>query len=116
MGAVYMEKIKPSFDTTKEELQSRIDYMMSEKTRIEELSKVDIKQAIADFRALRRFADDEWHELTLARNEEACMHNQALASYKSFFTHLHFQSGHVNKENLHWNLDEFNQANSGFKL
>ena len=59
-----MEKIKPSFDTTKEELQSRIDYMMSEKTRIEELSKVDIKQAIADFRALRRFADDEWHELT----------------------------------------------------
>lgn len=84
MGAVYMEKIKPSFDTTKEELQSRIDYMMSEKTRIEELSKVDIKQAIAGFRALRRFADDEWHELTLARNEEACMHNQALASYKSF--------------------------------
>ncbi|MEE5987561.1 hypothetical protein L1O48_02405 [Ligilactobacillus equi] len=111
-----MEKIKPSVDTTKEELRDRIDYMMSEKTRIEELSKVNTKQAIADFRVLRRFANDEWHELTLARNEEACMHNQALASYKSFFTHLHLQSGRVNKENLHWNLDEFDQANGGFEL
>lgn len=111
-----MEKIKPSVDTTKEELQSRIDYMMSEKVRIEELSKTDTKQAIVDFRVLRKFAEDEGHELTLARNEEACRYNQALSSYKSFFTHLHFQSGPVTKENLHWNLDEFDQANMGFKL
>lgn len=111
-----MEKIKPSINTTKEELQGRIDYMMSEKRRIEELSKINLKQAIADFRILRKFADGEWNELILVRNEEACMYNQALANYKDFFTHLHFQPGRVNEKNLHWNLDEFSQANRGFKI
>lgn len=111
-----MEAINPSVNTTKEELQKRIDYMVNEASRLEELAKTDKYGAMKQFIVLKKFANNDYHILTLQKNEEAVNNNQYLLRYQGFFAHLHFTAGKIPLKLLHRNLDEFSQANLGFKL
>ena len=111
-----MEIIIPSDNTTKEELQERIDYMVNEASRLEKLARTDEGKAMNGFRVLKNFANKECHVLNLQKNEETVNKNPYLSSYQRFFNHLHFTSGKTPLRLLYWNLDEFHQANRGFKL
>lgn len=111
-----METIIPSDNTTKEELQERIDYMVNEASRLEKLAMTDKDEAMIRFRVLKSFANKECHVLNLQKNEEIVNKNPYLSSYQRFFNHLHFTSGKTPLKLLYWNLDEFHQANMGFKL
>lgn len=111
-----METIIPSDNTTKEELQDRIDYMVNEASRLKKLAMTDKDEAMIRFRVLKNFANKECHVLNLQKNEETVIKNPYLSSYQKFFNHLHFTSGKTPLKLLYWNLDEFHQANMGFKL
>ena len=111
-----METIVPSVDTTKEELQERVDYMVNTASHLEELAETDEHEAMKEFIALKNFAYEEYHVLTLQKNEKAVNSNVHLSNYRGFFTHLHFTAGKVPLRLLHWNLDEFHQANMGCRL
>ncbi len=111
-----MDTIVPSINTTKEELQRRIDYMVNEAARLEKLEETDSHEAMRRFIILKNFAYDEYHVLSLQKYEKVVSSNPYLSNYRGFFTHLHFTSGKVPIKLLHWNLDEFHQANMEFKL
>lgn len=111
-----METIIPSDNTTKEELQERINYMVNEASRLEKLARTDEVKGMNGFRVLKNFANKECHVLNLQKNEETVNKNPYLSSYQRFFNHLHFTSGKTHLRLLYWNLDEFHQANRGFKL
>lgn len=111
-----MDAIIPSVATTKRELQERIDYMVNEAFRLETLAKVNEREAMKQFIVLRNFANNEYHILTLQKNEAAVNTNHYLLRYKGFFAHLHFTAGKIPLKLLHRNLDEFSQANLSFKL
>ena len=66
-----METIVPSVDTTKEELQERVDYMVNTASHLEELAETDEHEAMKEFIALKNFAYEEYHVLTLQKNEKA---------------------------------------------
>lgn len=111
-----MDAINPSVDTTKRELQERIDYMVNEASRLQKLAKINEYEAMKQFMVLKNFANDEYRILTLHKNEEAVNSNQCLLKYQGFFGHLHFTAGKIPLKLLHRNLDEFFQANLVFKL
>lgn len=111
-----METIVPSVNTTKEELQKRVDYMVNKAFQLEKLAETDKHEAMKQFITLKNFANKEYHVLTLQKNEEAVNKNRYLSNYQEFFTHLHFTSGKIPLRLLQWNLDEFHQANMGFRL
>lgn len=73
-------------------------------------------EAMKQFIALKNFANKEYHVLTLQKNKEAVNKNRYLSHYQGFFTHLHFITGKIPFRLLQWNLDEFHQANIGFRL
>ena len=62
-----METIVPSVDTTKEELQERVDYMVNTASHLEELAETDEHEAMKEFIALKNFAYEEYHVLTLQK-------------------------------------------------
>ncbi|MEK1368895.1 hypothetical protein [Lactobacillus amylovorus] len=111
-----METIVPSVNTTKEELQERVDYMVNKASQLEQLAETDEHEAMRQFIILKNFANKEYHVLTLQKNEAAVNSNVHLSNYRGFFTHLHFTAGKMPLRLLHWNLDEFHQANIGFRL
>lgn len=49
-----METIIPSDNTTKEELQDRIDYMVNEASRLKKLAMTDKDEAMIRFRVLKK--------------------------------------------------------------
>ena len=61
-----MDEIVPSVNSTKEELQERIDYMVNEALRLEKLAQTDKRSAMKQFIILKNFADREYHILSLA--------------------------------------------------
>ena len=111
-----METIVPSVNTTKEELQERVDYMANKALQLEQLAKTDEHEAMRQFIILKKFANKEYHVLTLQKNEAAVNSNVYLSNYRGFFTHLHFTAGKTPLRLLQWNLDEFYQANMGFRF
>lgn len=111
-----METIVPSVNTTKGELQERVDYMVNKASQLEKLAETDEHEAMRQFIILKNFANKEYHVLTLQKNEAAVDNNVYLTKYQGFFTHLYFTAGKIPFSLLQWNLDEFHQANMGFKL
>lgn len=88
-----METIVPSVNTTKEELQERVDYMVNKASQLEQLAETDEHEAMRKFIILKNFANKEYHVLTLQKNEAAVNSNVHLSNYRGFFTHLHFTAG-----------------------
>ena len=84
--------------------------------QLEQLAETDEHEAMRQFIILKNFANKEYHVLTLQKNEAAVNSNVHLSNYRGFFTHLHFTAGKMPLRLLHWNLDEFHQANIGFRL
>ena len=80
------------------------------------LAETDEHEAMRQFIILKNFANKEYHVLTLQKNEAAVNSNVHLSNYRGFFTHLHFTARKILLRLLHWNLDEFHQANIGFRL
>lgn len=59
--------INPSVNTTKKELQERIDYMVNEASRLKKLAKINKYEAMKQFIVLKNFANKEYRILTLQK-------------------------------------------------
>lgn len=105
-----MDEITPTIDTTKEEIEKRIKYMVDTADYLDELSKTSLQQAKKGFSSLKNFSERENHILNLVKNVDVVRNNEYLKRYRNFFAHLHFTVGRVTNNNLHSNLDEFHQA------
>lgn len=77
-----METIVPSVNTTKEELQERVDYMVNKASQLEQLAETDEHEAMRQFIILKNFANKEYHVLTLQKNEAAVNSNVHLSNYR----------------------------------
>ena len=53
-----METIVTSVNTTKEELQERVDYMVNKASQLEQLAETDEHEAMRQFIILKNFANN----------------------------------------------------------
>lgn len=59
--------INPSVNTTKKELQERIDYKVNETSRLEKLAKINDYEAMKQFIVLKNYANNKYRILTLQK-------------------------------------------------
>lgn len=59
--------INPSVNTTKKELQERIDYKVNEASRLEKLAKINDYEAMKQFIVLKNYANNKYRILTLQK-------------------------------------------------
>lgn len=111
-----METIRPEKDTTLDELQDRVKYILSYRNKLEALEKNDIQQGVAVARILQSFINAEDKEVTKTKYDNLMNSNDYLSNYRGFVLEFRQFNGKVTKENLHSFISEITSAHESTAL
>ncbi|WP_276805127.1 hypothetical protein [Lactobacillus hominis] len=111
-----MKKIQPNKNITLNELQERVKYVFSFKSRLEKLRSANPKQGVEIARSIRRFINAEDKELTKKKYDDLMNNNKYLSNYKGFILEFRQFNGRITQENLHSFIFEITSAHSSSEM